>query len=96
MAHENNLELIINCENLQKSLSDFKGKLPFDHCIIDNFFNEHIAEEIQSEFMGYEDKRWYFYENSLENKKLIMIGEISSYNISGISAVIINGFFEIS
>lgn len=66
---KNNLELIINCKNLEQSLLEFTGKLPFDHCVIDNFFHKNIAEKIQSEFMDYDDERWYFYENSLENKK---------------------------
>jgi len=60
---------IINYGALSKSLVTFKGSLPFDHCVIDDFFDNDIANQIQSEFMDYEDERWFFYNNLIENKK---------------------------
>ena len=42
---------------------------PFDHIIIDDFLEESLASKLSSEFMDYNDPRWYSYNNPLEHKK---------------------------
>ena len=44
---------------------------PFDHWIIDDFFSPDKAQRITEEFPAYDDERWYFYENAIENKKTL-------------------------
>lgn len=44
---------------------------PFDHWIIDDFFPPDKAQRITENFPAYDDKRWYFYENPIENKKTL-------------------------
>lgn len=41
---------------------------PFNHFVIDDFFNEQFAEAASREFPGAEDPRWYRYNNPLEDK----------------------------
>lgn len=42
---------------------------PFDHIIIDNFFDDDLAEKLSTEFIDYNDERWFYYNNPIENKK---------------------------
>ena len=44
---------------------------PFDHWIIDDFFPPDKAQRITENFPAYDDERWYFYENAIENKKTL-------------------------
>ena len=53
------------------SLKSFKGNLPFDHCIIDDFLNYDVARQLESEFLLYEDPKWFCYKNSIEDKKAL-------------------------
>jgi len=63
--------MYINQNNLIQSLSQFKGALPFDHCVIDNFFFEEIANHLEDEFLDFESPKWYKYKNAIENKKTL-------------------------
>lgn len=42
---------------------------PFYHLVIDNFFDEKIAQAISEEFFDFDDPRWFYYNNPLEKKK---------------------------
>jgi len=44
---------------------------PFDHWIIDDFFPPDKAQKITENFPDYDDERWYFYKNLIENKKTL-------------------------
>ena len=44
---------------------------PFDHWIIDDFFSPDKAQSITENFPAYNDERWYFYKNAIENKKTL-------------------------
>ena len=44
---------------------------PFDHWIIDDFYDPDKAQRITENFPSYDDKRWYFYDNPIENKKTL-------------------------
>ncbi len=61
----------INIENFKKSFSQFKGKSPFDHCVIDDFFLPGVAEKLEAEFIDYENPKWYYYKNAIEDKKAL-------------------------
>lgn len=61
----------INIKNFKKSFSEFKGKLPFDHCVIDDFFNDGVAEKLEADFPDYEDPKWFYYKNAIEDKKAL-------------------------
>lgn len=44
-------------------------KFPFNHCVIDNFLDDKLANQLSNEFPGYEDSLWLNYDNPLENKR---------------------------
>ena len=42
-----------------------KYNVPFDHYIVDNFLPDDIAKSISNDFLDYENKKWYFYNNQI-------------------------------
>lgn len=46
-----------------------KYSVPFDHIILDNFLDKEQAIILSNEFPEFDDKRWFYYNNPLENKK---------------------------
>jgi hypothetical protein len=44
---------------------------PFDHWVIDNFFPESVAKELAEDFVDFDHKDWYTYDNPLEVKKTL-------------------------
>ena len=44
-------------------------KEPFDHLVIDNFFDEDYANKLESEFLSPDDPSWWRYDNAIENKR---------------------------
>lgn len=62
---------MINIENLEKGLMGFKGKYPFDHCVVDNFFEAEFAELLSKEFPTYDFEKWFYYKNPIEDKKAL-------------------------
>jgi Rps23 Pro-64 3,4-dihydroxylase Tpa1-like proline 4-hydroxylase len=61
----------INDNNVTESMRSFKGALPFDHCLIDDFFKPDIAQKLSEEFLDYDDQRWFYYKNAIEDKKAL-------------------------
>ncbi len=61
----------LNPAKVESALSEFKSQNPFDHCIVDDFFTEEIAHRLEEEFLNYDDDRWYYYKNALEDKKAL-------------------------
>lgn len=61
----------INVESFKKSFSKFKGQVPFDHCVIDDFFLPGVAERLENEFLDYENAKWFYYKNAIEDKKAL-------------------------
>jgi hypothetical protein len=47
----------------------FRGAVPFDHVVIDNFFSEEVAAGLVAEFPEFSSKIWWEYENPIEIKK---------------------------
>lgn len=64
-------EALINHNNFIGGLQSFKNNLPFEHCIIDNFFREDIAILLEKEFLDYTSEDWFCYKNPLEDKKAL-------------------------
>jgi hypothetical protein len=62
---------MLNVKNIQSALESFRGAYPFDHCVVDGFFEEEAARKLSDEFPGYESRDWYFYNNSIEHKKAL-------------------------
>lgn len=60
---------MINLDNFDKMIGRYGCDPPFDHCIIDNFFDEEFANSIEKEFPDYDDSDWFIYNNELEIKK---------------------------
>jgi Rps23 Pro-64 3,4-dihydroxylase Tpa1-like proline 4-hydroxylase len=58
-------------ENLLAALKNFKGNEPFDHCVIDDFLLPEIATKLESEFLDYDDPKWFYYKNAIEDKKAL-------------------------
>lgn len=58
-------------ENLFSALKNFKGAAPFDHCVIDDFWMPDIAKQLEMEFLEYNDPKWFYYKNAIEDKKAL-------------------------
>ena len=56
--------------NWMQVKEQFKNSTPFNHVIIDNFFQPHIAEQLATEFPSYNNPGLGFYDNAIENKKV--------------------------
>lgn len=61
----------INVKNLMNSFENFKNNPPFDHCIVDDFFVPGVAEELESDFIDYNNSAWFYYKNDIEDKKAL-------------------------
>ena len=62
---------ILNLGNIKNGLVSFRENFPFDHCVIDNFFDNEYAEYLSSEFPEYDSERWFYYKNAIEDKKAL-------------------------
>jgi Rps23 Pro-64 3,4-dihydroxylase Tpa1-like proline 4-hydroxylase len=62
---------MFNYQNIANALDSFKGSLPFDHCVIDDFFHHDLAMELSSQFLPYDDQKWFYYKNPIEDKKAL-------------------------
>ncbi len=61
----------IDKKNVISALNNFKNAIPFDHCVIDNFFLPGVAEDLEKEFPSFDSKDWYTYKNKIEDKKAL-------------------------
>lgn len=59
----------VNLAKVVESLKDNSELTPFYHCVIDDFFYPDVAKALSEEFMTYDDPKWFFYDNAIENKK---------------------------
>jgi len=62
---------MINESKLAEALTRFKGALPFDHVVVDDFFDEPVAGALSAQFLPYDSEKWFQYKNPLEDKKAI-------------------------
>lgn len=62
---------MIETEALERGLGTFRGTKPFDHCVIDNFFQEDVARQLSEEFLAFDSEKWFCYKNPIEDKKAL-------------------------
>jgi hypothetical protein len=62
---------ILNIENINNGLLSFKNSNPFDHCVIDDFFDSEFADLLSKEFLDYNSDKWFCYKNPIEDKKAL-------------------------
>jgi Rps23 Pro-64 3,4-dihydroxylase Tpa1-like proline 4-hydroxylase len=62
---------MINTDNLAAGLRHFRNSAPFDHCVIDEFFETDAAHALSQEFPPYHSDDWFVYNNQIEHKKAL-------------------------
>jgi hypothetical protein len=62
---------MINFKKIETALKQFKNKQPFDHSVVDGFFDLKVARLLEQDFPNYEDSVWFEYNNLLEHKKAL-------------------------
>lgn len=62
---------MINMPSTLASLASFQQSQPFHHCIIDDFFEESIAQQLSQQFLQYDSEKWFYYKNPIEDKKAL-------------------------
>ena len=65
------VEEMINTAGLSESMRNFRGASPFDHCVVDNFFVDDVAQILESEFLALESQKWFKYDNPIEKKNAL-------------------------
>ena len=61
---------MINQKSLLTALPSYGVDGPFDHCIIDNFFEKKVALQLEKEFPDFNSDLWHKYDNAIEVKKV--------------------------
>jgi len=64
---ENNL----NWNNINKAFETFHNQHPFNHTIVEDFFIQEFAKQLEFEFISYESPKWFVYKNQIEDKKAL-------------------------
>ena len=62
--------MFINEEKFILALQEFAKEGPFDHCVIDDFFEAGLAKKLEKDFPDYNSSLWQNYNNAIEVKKL--------------------------
>jgi Rps23 Pro-64 3,4-dihydroxylase Tpa1-like proline 4-hydroxylase len=60
---------ILNISSIDKQIKAFGKSGPFDHVVIDNFFQDEFARELACEFPSFDSEVWHQYDNPIEIKK---------------------------
>jgi Rps23 Pro-64 3,4-dihydroxylase Tpa1-like proline 4-hydroxylase len=63
--------MFFNKDALFKALTNFKNNQPFDHCVVEDFLDLDLAQAMEKEFLDYEDPKWFYYKNAIEDKKAL-------------------------
>lgn len=61
----------VKWDHIADQSKQFGVSTPFNHMVVDGFFQSDIAENLEDEFPKYDDPRWYCYSSKLEKKKTI-------------------------
>lgn len=61
---------MINMEALKAAAYGWCDAVPFPHFYVDNFFEETVAEQLESEFPDFNCSIWHEYGNAIEIKKV--------------------------
>jgi hypothetical protein len=59
----------INWKSVEAQIIEYGKNPPFDHVVIDNFFENDFARKLSDEFPGFESDVWHQYNNPIEIKK---------------------------
>ena len=62
---------MIDFNKIEAALKKFKDNQPFDHCIVDGFFDLKTARLLEKDFPCYEQAAWFEYNNLIEHKKAL-------------------------
>lgn len=62
---------MINIDKIVKSMREFRNNKPFDHCVVDGFFEPEMATKLEKEFIPYNSDSLFIYDNAIENKKAL-------------------------
>lgn len=62
---------MINWSNFDNAIGSYGKNPPFDYCVIDDFFESHIADLLADEFPSYDSSKWFIYKNAIEDKKAL-------------------------
>lgn len=60
---------MIDKKNLISCLKNYGKAGPFDHCVIDDFFDLEYAKKLEAEFPDFNSDVWHIYNNPIEIKK---------------------------
>lgn len=63
--------MIVNLDSLTRSAPSFSGASPFDHIVVDDFFELEHAAALENEFPKIDDPAvWHEYANAIERKRV--------------------------
>jgi hypothetical protein len=60
---------LLSAAALDRLAGGFQATAPFDHKVIDGFFDRSVAEALLGEFPGFDAPCWHRYANAVENKR---------------------------
>lgn len=60
----------INWDSVRSQISNYGKNPPFDHVVIDNFFEDEFANRLSAEFPDFDADIWHGYNNPIEIKKV--------------------------
>tara|TARA_B100000767_G_C19765037_1_gene537119 strand:+ start:1747 stop:2529 length:783 start_codon:yes stop_codon:yes gene_type:complete len=60
---------MINLDALKNAAEGWTENAPFPHLVVDNFFVDEVAEQLEKDFPDFDDNSWFEYGNALEVKK---------------------------
>ena len=63
------IEIVSPNVDFEDLVDSFQTAEPFNHVVIDNFFEPEIAEGLAKEFPEFDSKVWWEYDNPIEIKK---------------------------
>jgi len=61
--------MFVSDRALVAACARFKGQAPFDHCIIDDFFESDVAARLESEIPAFDSDVWHEYLSPIEIKR---------------------------
>ena len=65
---------ILNLQSIEEQIVNFGNSGPFDHVVIENFFNDDFAKYLAQDFPDFESEIWHQYSNAIEIKKHVTTG----------------------
>lgn len=60
---------VINLQSIEEQIANFGKSGPFDHVVIENFFDEDFAKYLAQDFPDFDSEVWHQYSNAIEIKK---------------------------